>query len=120
MVYRMPDQLRQRKETLWGPISMVAFYAMLVCGGIGIVIYKILESVGLGLLGVIIALVLVLLGFVMWTVAIPDSNVLHGGGLLLGVYLFRRIIHKREKAIYYPVFDAEEEDEDDEDENTDS
>lgn len=111
MTFRIPDQLRESKERWWVIFSNASLIASLVAFGIGLVVRALLAAFGLKLVGTIICGALVLFAFLIFTISVPKSNVLGGGGLLIGEVMYKKFLHKRNADIYITIWE-EEDDED--------
>lgn len=110
MTFRIPDQLKESKERWWVIFSNASLISTLVGLGVGMIIRLLFVAFGLKLLGGIVCGLCVVIGFLLFTIPIPRTNVLGGGGLMIGEALFKKILHKRTAGVYVTIWKEEEDD----------
>lgn len=110
MTFPIPDQLRESKERWWVIFSNASLIATLVGLGVGLFVRFLFVVFGLKILGTVLCGVCVVTGFLLFTIPIPRTNVLGGGGLMIGEALYKKILHKRTAGVYITIWKEEEED----------
>ena len=101
--YGVPRSAKGETRILF--IFSIKSLLMTIGGGlIGLIFYFIFNTIGLGAIGIGIAITLAVVGFAMATLTIPDSPLLgklrKAGGENLGDIVFRTILFGRKKKLY--------------------
>lgn len=102
--YRIPRNLKGEGKILF-VFSVKALIYTAVAAIIGLVLYYILKMIGLGTLGLIITGVLALIGFIIGTFKMPDTNAFEitrkTGGENIDDVIIRAIKFKKNKKRIY-------------------
>jgi hypothetical protein len=73
---------------------------------LAVVIYIFFNWIHLGIVGIIIGFFLVITTFLIFTLPVPDGDILHGSRLTLDIVLFNSIVRRKRQCIYIKHVDT--------------
>lgn len=101
--YSVPRSVKGESRILF-IFSIKSFMSTLVFGLIGVLIWLLLKSIGLGGIGIGFVVALAGFGYVIMTFSIPDSPIMgkyrKAGGEMLGDIIWRTVTFTKRKKIY--------------------
>lgn len=109
MTFETLDELRDEEKWL-KVFSTKAFLAELGVGVISLGVYIFSKSIGIQAFGVINAIVLAIVTYIVTSIEIPQQYQLKGAGLTLDIVILRLIMRSRKKTIYVKNYDNGKED----------
>lgn len=111
MTFEIPEELRESKETWFKVFTTKSLISTLVFATIGYVVKLFFDICGASLFGWVVFGLFALTGFLLFTIRLPGSATLGGGRLYLAQKLWRWFLHRKNKAVYLPVYGTTEEEE---------
>lgn len=69
-------------------------------------LYILFKWLHLGIVGIILGFILVITTFLIFTLPVPDGDILHGSRLTLDIVLFNTLVRRKRQCIYIKYVDT--------------
>lgn len=102
---RVPHDILSDEDKWFKFFTKVQLLGIAIFCVIGFFIYKALAFMGAGIVGIVIALIIVAIGAVLVLVRMPNSRYLMGGGLFLWEIILLKLNRRIQQCVYVRNYD---------------
>lgn len=104
--YEIPAEYKD--EDRWWKFTKRQLVYVAVCIGLDVLFFRMFQSLGLTAVWIVLDILITVFLAVIAFTAIPKSNYLHGGGMMLEAILLRVILRKMHRVLYVKNYDRKE------------